>query len=100
MDILIIEKEAAVVDFLRQGLEADRHKVQVASDAGAGIGKVIKEPCKLVILNMVPPLEAGLAVVTAFRSASITTPILTLTANNSVDHIVGLNPTFVQPSAK
>jgi len=88
MDILIIEKEASVVDFVRSGLEGERYEIAVVPNAEAGFLKAIKEPCKLVILDMEPPLEHTLAIVKGFRAARMTTPLLALAANNSAEDVV------------
>lgn len=88
MDILIIEKEAVVVEFIQHALLAERYDIAVAPNAEAGFLMAIKEPCKLVILDMVPPLEHTLAILKCFRAARMTTPLLALAASNSVEAVV------------
>lgn len=88
MDILIIEKEAAVVEFIRRGLEAERYDIEIAEDVKTGFVMATEKPCKLMILDMMPPLENSLAALKEIRAARMTTPLLSLTASDSVDDVV------------
>lgn len=88
MDILIIEKEAAVADFIRHVLQTEHYRVENESDAVTGFGKAREKSYNLIILDIVPPLKDELAIVRGFRAARMTTPLLTLAANNIVEDVV------------
>lgn len=88
MEILIIENEKKIADFVRRGLEAERLEVAVCCDGEKGFKKALEEAYSLIILDVVLPLKDGLSIVRDLRAAKITTPVLMLTAKSSVDDIV------------
>jgi DNA-binding response OmpR family regulator len=88
MGILIIEDEKKVADFIRRGLEAESHTVEVCYDGEEGFRKIRENSYSLIILDVVLPLKDGLSIVRDLRAAKITTPVLILTARSSVDDIV------------
>jgi len=88
MEILIIENEKKIADFVRRGLEAECLEVAVCCDGEKGFRKALEEAYSLIILDVVLPLKDGLSIVRDLRAAKITTPVLILTAKSSVDDIV------------
>lgn len=88
MGILIIEDEKKVAGFIKRGLEAESHEVEVCYDGEEGFRKALENSYSLIILDVVLPLKDGLSIVRDLRAAKITTPVLILTARNSVDDIV------------
>lgn len=88
MEILIIENEKKIADFVRRGLEAEGLEVVVCCDGEKGFRKALEETYNLIILDVVLPLKDGLSIIRDLRAAKITTPVLILTARNSVEDIV------------
>ncbi len=99
MKVLVIEDDPRVADFLRRGLSAEGHVVEVCRDGTDGLAlaraldRGLREgdgPAVLVLDLMLPGLS-GLEICQALRSASATLPILMLTAMGTVDdRVAGL----------
>lgn len=91
--ILVVEDERKVADFLRQGLEEEGYTVEVVSD-GATAGEMITggSSYSLIILDVMLPRQDGFAVLTTVRDRQVRTPVLMLTARDSVaDRVAGLD---------
>lgn len=92
MKILVVEDEKKVASFIKRGLEEETYEVDVAYDGEEGLQKVVEGAYGLVILDVMLPKKDGLAVVTEMRAKKVTTPVLMLTAKDTVEDIVaGLN---------
>lgn len=91
MNILVVEDEPLMADFLRRGLAAEGHFVTIATDGHEGHGYALGGEFDIVLLDIMLPGKSGLEVCEALRSAGVSTPILMLTALDSVpDRISGL----------
>jgi two-component system copper resistance phosphate regulon response regulator CusR len=91
--ILVVEDERKVASFIRQGLSEEGHIVEVAAD-GAAAQELILEgpPHDLIVLDLMLPGVDGFAILKAARQRRITTPVLVLTARDSVaDKVRGLD---------
>jgi two-component system, OmpR family, copper resistance phosphate regulon response regulator CusR len=93
MRILIAEDDRKVASFIRQGLEEDGHAVEVAADGDTALALASDTPhFDLVILDVMLPKRDGFSVLRALRAAGVATPVLMLTARDSVtDKVTGLN---------
>lgn len=92
MKILVVEDEKKVASFIKRGLEEEKYEVDVAYDGDDGLQKLLDGSYSLVILDVMLPKKDGLAVVKDLRTKKILTPVLMLTAKDTVDDIVaGLN---------
>jgi two-component system, OmpR family, copper resistance phosphate regulon response regulator CusR len=91
--ILVVEDERKVANFIRQGLAEEGHTVEVAADGGAALDLVLDgQPYDLVVLDLMLPKVDGFAILHAARRRRITTPVLVLTARDSVaDKVRGLD---------
>ncbi len=90
--ILVIEDEPGIVDFLERGLRAHGYEVISAADGAAGIERALADPVDLVVLDMMLPERSGLEVLAAVRSAKPTLPVIVLTARGEIeDRIAGLD---------
>jgi heavy metal response regulator len=90
--ILIVEDEKKVASFLRRGLEAEHHGVDVAHDGDAGLTRALATEYDLVILDVMLPRRDGLDVVRELRRQGRRTPILVLTARATLpDKVTGLD---------
>jgi len=92
MKILVVEDEKKVASFIKRGLEEEKFEVDVAYDGDDGLQKLLDGSYSLVILDVMLPKKDGLSVVKDLRTKKILTPVLMLTAKDTVDDIVaGLN---------
>mgnify|MGYP006432280033 CR=1 FL=1 len=92
MRILIVEDEKKVAAFIKKGLEEETYAVDTASDGEEGLHLGEQNPYDLIILDLMLPKINGLDILSRLRSKKIDTPILLLTAKDSVnDKVEGLN---------
>ena len=87
-DILIVEDDAEMALVLRQGFELDRHSVTVANNGGEALKLARQKRFQAIVLDVMLPVLDGYAVASALRGAGDRTPILMLTARDSVADIV------------
>mgnify|MGYP001231047608 CR=1 FL=1 len=91
MKILIIEDEKGIINFLKQGLEEEGFTVSYALDGIEGLEKVFEENPNLILLDWMLPKLQGINVCKEIRKKNNTTPILFLTAKDTIqDTIEGL----------
>src|SRR5574341_293362 len=89
--ILVIEDEQKIADFLRRGLTYEGFQVQVASDGESGLKAARDNPPDLVVLDVMLPGLDGFEVCRRLRAGG-SVPILMLTAKDSVaDRVKGLD---------
>ena len=92
MRILVVEDEKKVASFLRRGLEAEHHEVDVAHDGDAGLARALATDYDLIILDVMLPRRDGLEVVRELRRQGRRMPILVLTARATLpDKVTGLD---------
>jgi len=92
MRILIVEDEKKVAAFIKKGLEEETYAVDIASDGEEGLHLGEQNPYDLIILDLMLPKINGLEILSRLRAKKIETPILLLTAKDSVeDKVEGLN---------
>jgi two-component system copper resistance phosphate regulon response regulator CusR len=91
MRILVIEDEKKTAAFLAKGLREDGFHVDVARDGENGLEQAQAKRYDLLIVDVMLPKKDGWAVVKELRGAGSHTPILFLTARDSVpDRVKGL----------
>ena len=83
--ILVVEDEKKVAKALRDGLEAEHYEVQVARTGEEGFFLVSHESFDLVVLDLMLPQRDGLEILTTLRKCGLQTPVLILTARDTVD---------------
>lgn len=88
MNILLIEDELRVADFVRRGLKAEAWVVEHASDGESGLEIMADRDFDIVILDLMLPGLSGQHVCQKMRARSNTTPVLMLTALDSTDERV------------
>jgi two-component system copper resistance phosphate regulon response regulator CusR len=92
MRILLIEDEKKTAAFLAKGLREGGFPVDIARDGETGLQSALSRPYDLFIVDVMLPGTDGWQVVAALRGRNISTPILFLTARDSVrDRVKGLN---------
>lgn len=99
MNILIVEDDDRIADFLCRGLRAEGHRVQRAADGPTGLALARdaareqhpQEGATVLVLDLMLPGLSGLEICQALRSAQVGLPILMLTAQGSLeDRVNGL----------
>ena len=92
MRILVVEDEKKVAGFIKKGLEEETYAVDVAVDGEEGFAMAEANQYDLIVLDLMLPKIDGFEVLTRCREKKINTPILLLTAKDSVeDKVTGLN---------
>jgi two-component system, OmpR family, response regulator len=90
--ILLVEDDPEVADYVRQGLQEERHHVATVADGREGLFRATGEDWDLFIVDRMLPQLDGLALVRTLRAASIGTPVLFLTALGGIDdRVAGLD---------
>ncbi len=88
MRILVVEDEKKVASFIKRGLEEEQYEVTTAADGEEGLKLALEKPFDLVVLDWMLPKKDGLSVLKELRERKNVTPILMLTAKDSVEDIV------------
>jgi DNA-binding response OmpR family regulator len=90
--ILVVEDEAVIADFLVRGLREEGYAVEHASRGEAAWDSLRSGEWDLVLLDWWLPDQDGLIVLRRFRQMDRHTPVLFLTARDSVsDRVRGLD---------
>ena len=91
MRILVIEDEKKTASFLAKGLGEAGFNVDVAEDGEIGLERARTAPYDLLIVDVMLPKKDGWSLVAELRGTGVNTPILFLTARDSVrDRVKGL----------
>jgi len=91
MRILVIEDEKKTAAFLAKGLREDGFTVDVARDGETGLKLALAKRHDLLIVDVMLPKKDGWNIVVELRRASVRTPVIFLTARDSVrDRVKGL----------
>lgn len=88
MRILIIEDEPGIANFLKQGLEEESFAVDVANDGKQGLFMSMSGDYDLLLLDWMIPGISGIEVCRQFRKEFLHTPVIFLTAKDTVDETV------------
>lgn len=88
MHILIVEDEAGIVQFLQQGLEEEGYQITSAADGLQGFELMQKQHFDLILLDWMLPKMSGLDLCKAIRRKDSNTPILFLTAKDTVQETI------------
>jgi heavy metal response regulator len=92
MRILIIEDEKKVADFIKRGLKEEGYSVDVSYDGEEGHFQASTNEYDVIILDLMLPKIDGVSLCKKVRQEKITTPILMLTAKDSIkDKVTGLD---------
>jgi two-component system response regulator ArlR len=88
MKILIVEDEKGISDFLKQGLEEESYEIIVASDGLSGLDLAITNNPDLILLDWMLPKMSGIDVCKEFRKTDSKTPIIFLTAKDTIQETI------------
>ncbi|MEH6650341.1 MAG: heavy metal response regulator transcription factor [Motiliproteus sp.] len=104
MKLLLVEDEAKTGDYLRQGLTEAGFLITLTRNGLDGYHLAMTERFDLIILDVMLPDVDGWRILTSFREAGHQTPVLFLTARDSIDDRVkglelGADDYLVKPFA-
>ena len=88
MHILIVEDETGIIQFLQQGLEEEGYTITTAFDGLKGFELSQKENFDLILLDWMLPKMTGVELCKALRLKNSKTPILFLTAKDTVQETI------------
>ncbi len=92
MRILVIEDEKKVSSFIQKGLTEESYAVDVAQDGEEGLSYALNQNYDLIILDVMLPKVDGLKVLEQLRAKGSPTPVLLLTARDTLeDKVKGLD---------
>lgn len=99
MNILLVEDDPRIADFLMRGLRAEGHQVQRAANGHDGLAlaqgaarlTAPTDPATVLVLDLMLPGINGMEICQTLRAAGVALPILMLTAMGSLeDRVAGL----------
>ncbi|MBU1566016.1 MAG: response regulator transcription factor [Proteobacteria bacterium] len=85
MRILVIEDDAKIASFLEKGLKEAGFAVDTRGDGKAGLELALSFSYDAAVIDLMLPQLDGLAVIETMRTENINTPVLILSARQSVD---------------
>jgi DNA-binding response OmpR family regulator len=88
MKILIVEDEAGISRFLKQGLEEEGYEITIAVDGVEGLRLARSGNYRLILLDWMLPRLNGLALCTKLRESDKVTPIIFLTAKDTLQETI------------
>jgi len=92
MRVLVVEDEQKVANALREGLEGEKYEVVVERTGEGAFFRVTTETFDVILLDLGLPGRSGLEILVALRERGLKTPVLVLTARDSVqDRVLGLD---------
>jgi DNA-binding response OmpR family regulator len=92
MRVLVVEDEQKVANALREGLEGERYDVVVERTGEDAFFRLTTESFDLILLDLGLPGRDGLQILTTLRGTGNKTPVLVLTARDTLqDRVAGLD---------
>src|SRR5499433_3272828 len=92
MRILVVEDEVKVAKALKEGLEDERYEAVIAQTGEDAFFRINTEQFDVIVLDVMLPGRDGLQILTSIRKHGVNTPVLLLTARDTLqDRVAGLN---------
>lgn len=85
MRLLLIEDDQKIASFILKGFQSAGFVVDHAADGDRGLDLVFEETYDVIIVDIMLPKRDGLSVIRQLRREKIQTPVLILSAKDSVD---------------
>ena len=85
---LLVEDDERIADFVAQGLGAEGYAIEIATTGEDGLARAKSEGFDAIILDVMLPGMSGREVCRRLRESGLRTPIMMLTALDSVQDIV------------
>jgi two-component system, OmpR family, copper resistance phosphate regulon response regulator CusR len=104
MKVLLVEDDDRVSRFIARGLTEDGHAVTVRADGRDAEDQLRYDPFDVVVLDLMLPGQSGMELLRHIRAGGIDTPVLVLTARDTVEDKVrgfqsGADDYLVKPFA-
>jgi DNA-binding response OmpR family regulator len=92
MRLLLVEDDAGIARFVRQGLREAGYEVDWEKEGQRGLERALSGAFDLVVLDVLIPGLNGLELLAQLRAQDTTTPVLLLTALDTIeDRVKGLD---------
>lgn len=85
MRILLVEDDLKIASFIIKGLKAAGYAVDHAADGETGLDRALTEPYDTAIIDIMLPKVDGLSLIEKMRKEKIQTPVIILSAKDSID---------------
>ena len=90
--LIIVEDQLSLLKSLKRGLEEEGFEVQTASTGREGYAMIRREPADVLLLDLMLPDGDGISLLKRLREEDLRTPVLVITARDSVDdRVIGLD---------
>jgi DNA-binding response OmpR family regulator len=90
--VMVVEDEHKVANALKEGLEGEGYDVVVEHTGEAALVRLKTDACDIILLDLLLPGHGGLEVLSTLREQGFETPVLILTARDTLDdRVTGLN---------
>ena len=83
--ILVVDDEVHLAAGIRENLEAEGYRAEMAHDGSAGLERLRAEPFDLVVLDVMMPNMDGLELCAQLRREGVQTPVLFLTVKGDAE---------------
>jgi len=91
MHLLVVDDDKKILSFIVKGLKQEGYAVDLGRDGDEACGLLLTRPYDAAVLDIMMPRMDGLAVIQRVRDEGVKTPILILSAKQTVDdRITGL----------
>src|SRR6266508_3150214 len=92
MRVLIVEDELKVANALREGLEGEGYSAIVEHTGEGAFYRLTTETFDVILLDLMLPGRDGLQILRTLRERGVDTPVLVLTARDTLeDRVIGLD---------
>ena len=85
MRILLVEDDVKIASFVEKGMRSAGYAVDHAADGETGLHLALTEPYDAAIVDIMLPKLDGLSLIGQIREKKINTPVIVLSARDSVD---------------
>jgi two-component system, OmpR family, response regulator len=85
MRLLVVEDDKKIASFLQKGLQEAGFSVDLSHNGIDGLSLALTEPYEAAVIDIMLPDLDGLSLIERMRSRGIETPVLILSARQSVD---------------
>ena len=85
MRILLVEDDLKIASFIVKGLRATGYAVDHATDGEEGLHLVLTQPYDTAIIDIMLPILDGLVLIERMRKEKVNTPVIILSAKDSID---------------
>jgi len=84
MNILLIEDEDKIADFVMTGLNEAGMQAEHLTDGSAGLQRALSTPFDAIVIDLMLPGLDGISIIKHLRKSGLTTPLVLLTAKTDL----------------